>query len=121
MQDALPVESPNPNLQPASPNIHVLADRIMDIIMTNVLLKKKLQLLFQSIVEAKLECINSEFKQPQSATENWEQCSRRNCLLIHGLPSQKFEIIDQTVIDIFHSQLGITATDQDLDRFRRVG
>ena len=42
-------------------------------------------------------------------------CSRRNCLLIHGLTSQKNKNTDIIAKYFFHSHLGITINEKDLN------
>ena len=51
--------------------------------------------------------------------EEQQQYSRRNCLLIHGVPSQKNEDTDQIAIDIIQSHLDIPIEKHELDRSHR--
>ena len=50
-----------------------------------------------------------------------EQYSRRNYLLIHGLPENRNENTDQIVIEILKEKMGEEINEVDLDRTRRLG
>ena len=50
-----------------------------------------------------------------------EQYSRRNYLLIHGLPENRNENTDQIVIEILKEKMGEEINEVDLDRPRRLG
>ena len=55
--------------------------------------------------------------------ESQQQYSRRNCLLIHGLPPhslQPNENTDQAVIELFNTHLGIAVMKKDLDKSHRL-
>jgi hypothetical protein len=50
-----------------------------------------------------------------------EQYSRRNCLLIHGLPEKTKEDTNETAINTIKTHLNLTVTDEDIDRSHRLG
>ena len=49
-----------------------------------------------------------------------EQYSRRNCLLIHGLPESKNESTDLLAMEAIETQMNIKITDNDIDRTHRI-
>ena len=50
-----------------------------------------------------------------------EQYSRRNCLLIHGVPEEQNEKTDIKVTEMCKEDLGITLNRMDIDRSHRIG
>lgn len=50
-----------------------------------------------------------------------EQYSRRNCILIHGIPESPNEDTDTKVIDTIKEHLDISITEEDIDRSHRLG
>ena len=50
-----------------------------------------------------------------------EQYSRRNCLLIHGLPESKNENTDLLAMEVIETKMDIKITDNDIDRTHRIG
>ena len=50
-----------------------------------------------------------------------EQYSRRNCLLIHGLPESKNENTDELVIDAIKEKMGEEIEKNEIDRSHRIG
>ena len=54
-------------------------------------------------------------------TDKQEQYSRRNCLLIHGLPESKNENTDLLAMEAFDTKMNIKITDNDIDRTNRIG
>ena len=50
-----------------------------------------------------------------------EQYSRRNCLLIHGLPESKNENTDELVIDAIKEKMGEEIEKNEIDRSHRLG
>ena len=50
-----------------------------------------------------------------------EQYSRRNCLLIHGLPESKNENTNELVIDTIKEKMGEEIEQNDIDRSHRLG
>ena len=54
-------------------------------------------------------------------TDRQEQYSRRNCLLIHGLPESKNENTDLLAMEVIETKMDIKITDNDIDRTHRIG
>ena len=51
-----------------------------------------------------------------------EQYSRRNCLLIHGIPEEKDESTDEKVMNVLNNDMNINdITKDDIDRSHRIG
>jgi hypothetical protein len=58
----------------------------------------------------------------ETKLDEQEQYSRRNCLLIHGIPeTSSKENTDTLVIDTIRERLNIPITEEDLDRTHRLG
>ena len=72
-------------------------------------------------MEKEIDSINKKNEKLEILLESQEQYSRRNCLLIHGLPSEYKEDTDQIAINFFQTYLGIDVTRRDLDRSHRLG
>lgn len=45
-----------------------------------------------------------------------EQCSRCNCILIHGVPEKQDEVTNGVAIKMFHEQMQIEVKEEDIDR-----
>ena len=71
-------------------------------------------------MKRKIETINKKNENLENLLEAQEQYSRRNCLLIHGLPAEVNENTDKTVIKFLEINLGINVTEKDLDRPHRL-
>ena len=50
-----------------------------------------------------------------------EQYSRRNCLLIHGIPENKNENTDVLAMEVINTKVNIKITENDIDRTHRIG
>jgi len=59
-------------------------------------------------------------KHLDSKVEELEQYSRRNCLLIHGIPHVKGEDTDKVVLHILKNKLDIELEDDSIDRSYRL-
>ena len=55
------------------------------------------------------------------AVEKQEQYSRRNCLLLHGIPEKKQENTDELNIKTIYEHLDIDITDRNMDTIHRIG
>ena len=56
--------------------------------------------------------LKSDYEQLKSDVENQEQYSRRNCLLVQGIPEERRENVDSIVLN---------AVNGHLERTRRLG
>lgn len=59
--------------------------------------------------------------QLEHVIDEQEQYSRRNCLLVHGLPESDNEDTDKLVINLFVDKLQAQINTDDLDRTHRLG
>lgn len=86
-------------------------------------LEKYVQFLDASFEEQKQ--INEETK--ENFHKNFEFCdaqeqySRRNCLVMHGIPETEKEDTDSVVIDAVKTNLNVTLAKSDIDRSHRIG
>jgi len=53
--------------------------------------------------------------------DDLEQYSRRNCLVLHGIPEDKRENTDKIVLETINSKLNVKLEATDLDRTHRIG
>ena len=65
--------------------------------------------------------INKRIEELENKTDCQEQCSRRNCILIHGIAENKEENTDQEAIDFINDNLHIKIDEIDIDRSHRIG
>ena len=65
------------------------------------------------------DVLSKKVKELQSALEEQEQYSRRQCLRIYGLPENRNESTDDLVISLA-GKMGITMDKQDIDRSHRI-
>ena len=54
-------------------------------------------------------------------TDKQEQYSRRNCLLIHGIPENKNENTDMLAMEVIDTKMDIKIAENDIDRTQRIG
>lgn len=57
----------------------------------------------------------------EERVDDLEQYSRRNCLLIHGIPEKTRESTTDLSLDLFYNKLGIDIDYHDIDRTHRIG
>ena len=64
--------------------------------------------------------MNERIEELDSKIYRQEQCSRRNCILIHGIVEYKDENTDQQAIDFIKDNLDIKIDEIDIDRSHRI-
>ena len=105
-------------------NICILADRIINILITNDLFKMQLEELINQSINKKMRDQEQKIKQQERQIEEMEQYSRRNCVVIHGLKHQneenETEDTDDTAIKFFKNDLNIEVKMTDIDRSHRL-
>lgn len=105
-------------------NICILADRIINILITNDLFKMQLEGLICKTIDKKMKDQEEKIKQNEKQMEEMEQYSRRNCIVIHGLKDETEETIiedtDATAINFFKNHLNIAVNKVDIDRTHRL-
>ena len=57
----------------------------------------------------------------EKTSDDSEQYSRRNCLLVHGVEEQEQENTDNIVLNVIKEHLDIELSVKDLDRSHRIG
>ena len=57
---------------------------------------------------------------PERKSDESEQHSRRNCLLVHGVEEQEEENSDNIVLNVIKKHLDIELSVKDLDRSHRI-
>ena len=65
--------------------------------------------------------INKRIEELENKTDCQEQCSRQNCILIHGIAENKEENTDQQAIDFIKDNLDIKIDEIDIDRSHKIG
>ena len=53
--------------------------------------------------------------------EQQEQCSRHNCLLLHGIPEKKQENTDELCIKAINEHVDLDINHRDIDKTHRIG
>ena len=107
-----------------------IASRVSDYILNNETFK---QIICDSLsiemkdeiqqLKKEISTIEKQNDDLEIQIESQQQYSRRNCLLIHGLPPHSpnpNENTDQAVIEFFNTHLGIAVMKKDLDRSHRL-
>jgi len=74
-----------------------------------------------SDLEDEVKSLREENKLLHEQIEMQEQYSRRNCLLIHGIPAKSKENTDEQAKTFFQEHLGIQINDDEIDRSHRLG
>ena len=60
--------------------------------------------------------LKDKHEQLKSDVENQEEYSRRNCLLIHGIPKEQWESTDSIVLNAINEHLEEVLTKVDFER-----
>ena len=64
--------------------------------------------------------VNERVKSIEKVSDDHEQYSRRNCLLIHGIEEDKDEVIDDIVVNMLQDKLELGISKKDIDRSHRI-
>ena len=72
-------------------------------------------------LETEVKSLKEENQLLKQQLENQEQYSRRNCLLIHGVPPNTETSTDDTAKQFFEEALGLDIAENDIDRSHRLG
>ena len=67
-----------------------------------------------SILQNRVETLEKE-------SDDHEQYSRRNCLLVHGIEEESNEDTDEVVVNMLKEKLNMEVSKKDLDRSHRIG
>ena len=72
-------------------------------------------------LEGKVNNLTETVAKLVKQVDNQEQYSRRNCLLVHGLPEITLENTDDLVITMFKNEMDIEMFSDGIDRSHRIG
>lgn len=72
-------------------------------------------------LEEKVSYLSDTVTKLVKKADDQEQYSRRNCLLVHGLPETSRENTDDLVISMFKNEMDIEIFSDDIDRSHRIG
>ena len=72
-------------------------------------------------LESKVVSLPTKVEKLEYTAEKMEQYSRRNSILIHGLPEVKGEDTDSLVIKTVKEKIGLGISSADIDRIHRLG
>ena len=67
-----------------------------------------------------LSSLKNEHELLKSVVENQEQYTRRNCLLVHGIPEEQRESTDSIVLNAINEHLEEGLTEVDIERTHRI-
>ena len=65
--------------------------------------------------------LKNEHEQLKSDVENQEEYSRRNCLVVHGIPEEQGEGTDSIVLNAINEHLEEELTEDDIEHTHRIG
>lgn len=74
-----------------------------------------------SDLQNEVSVLNKKVATLEKQTDDQEQYSRRNCLLLHGIDEDQDESTDVKVINIVKDKLEIEISASDIDRSHRIG
>ena len=74
-----------------------------------------------NILQIEVSSLKVEVKNLEKKSDDQEQYSRRNCLLIHGWTETKTEDTDEMVLDVINNKLNIEMSQISIDRSHRLG
>ena len=72
-------------------------------------------------LQGKVSEMSNEIEVLKNSLDRQQQYSRRNCVLIHGIPEEKGEDTDEQVLKIIREELGGEVEKSDLYRTHRIG
>ena len=102
----------------------LMKDDVLDAIKQNVynacaLDDQRMSTAVESL-ERLVDDLDNDNKAPQEELDTMEQYSRRNCLVVHGIPETK-EHTGEAVLQVFNDQLNVRVTPDCIDRSHRLG
>ena len=101
-----------------------MKDGVLDAIKQNVydacaLDERKISTAVESL-ERQVGHLDNDNKALREELDTMEQYSRRNCLVVHGIPETK-EHTSDAVLQVFNDQLNVRVTPDCIDRSHRLG
>ena len=73
------------------------------------------------LLENRVEILEEEKESQAKEIDDLEQCSRRKCLLLHGVVETNAECTDDIIVKTCAEELGINVELENLDRSHRLG
>ena len=70
-------------------------------------------------IAARISQLETEKVKLSNEIDALEQCSRRNCLIVHGVPDTADPVT--AVLDIINNKLGVPNGCESIDRCHRLG
>ncbi len=71
--------------------------------------------------EKRISSLQKTLNERSETIEDLQQYTRRNCLIVTGLPEEKGEDTDQTIRKLAKDKMNIDLDERDLDRSHRLG
>ena len=71
-------------------------------------------------LESRVGDLDKENKALRDEMDSMEQYSRRNCLVVHGVPESKKDT-GEALLEVFNDRLNVRVTPQCIDRSHRLG
>ena len=72
-------------------------------------------------LESKVVSLSTNVQKLKNTADRMEQYSRRNSILIHGLPEENGEDTDSLVIETVKEKMGLDISAADIDRTHQIG
>ena len=72
-------------------------------------------------LEKNLSLMSQRMDVMDKKLDKQEQYSRRNCILIHGIPEKKGEDTDEAILKVIKEDVGESVDISDIDRSHRIG
>lgn len=80
---------------------------------------------FKSFVTEEIKSMNSKIQSQDDKIDDLESYSRRNCLLLHGIPESTSDSTEddclQAVLDVFQKKMKVQVSAHHIDRTHRLG
>ena len=67
-----------------------------------------------------MNSLSTKIEKLEKLQDKQEQCSRRNCLVVHEIAEEKEEITDEMVINTLNEKLDLDITLRDRKRTHRI-
>lgn len=71
-------------------------------------------------LKCNLKIMENKLDQLEKRINGPEQCSGRNCILIHRIPEKQTEDTDNLAFKTFYEQMQIEVKEEDIDRSHRL-
>ena len=72
-------------------------------------------------LRSEVDRMSTKIEKLEKLQDQQEQCSRRNCLLVHGIAEEKEEITDEVITNTINEKLDLDIALQNIERMHRIG